>query len=57
MTRRPKKRGPGQPPLGDRARSMVVQLRVTAAEAAAVRRHAAAEGVSVSEYVRRRILG
>lgn len=57
MIRRPRKRGPGHPPLGKLARSVIVQARVTPAEHAAIAAGAKAAGETVSDYCRRRILG
>ncbi len=49
----PKKRGPGRPPLGDKARSRIVALKVSEAELHKLRGQAEGAGVSVSEWVRR----
>ena len=56
MARAPKPRGPGRPSLGADARDVVLRLRVTADEAEAIRGLARADGVSMSELVRRRVL-
>lgn len=53
--KRPRKRGPGRPPLGTDARSVVVPVRITAAQHGAI--EAAIEGTetTVSGWVRDRI--
>jgi hypothetical protein len=49
-------RGPGRPAIGDAARSSTIQIRVTVAEATAIRRLAREAGVSVSDYAREQLI-
>jgi hypothetical protein len=49
-------RGPGRPALGDAARSSMIQIRVTVAEATTIRRLAREAGVSVSDYAREQLI-
>jgi uncharacterized protein (DUF1778 family) len=49
---------PGKPrPDRDSVRTVTVHVRLTEADAATVRRAAAAAGLDVSDYVRARVLG
>jgi len=57
MPRRAGKRGPGRPPLGALARSRYVPIKVTEAEYERIKSAADAAGISVSGYVRRKLLG
>jgi hypothetical protein len=57
VTRRPRKRGPGRPPLGAAARSRYVPIKLTPAEYERVKAGADAEEITVSEYARRKLLG
>ena len=52
MPRAAKKRGPGRPPLGDKARSRIVALKLTEAEYEEWR--AAAGDQPLSEWIRQR---
>ena len=52
MPRAPKKRGPGRPPLGDAARSVIVTIKLTPAEAEQWR--AMAGDHPLSEWIRQR---
>jgi predicted HicB family RNase H-like nuclease len=51
----PKKRI-GRPPATGTTRSVRFELRMTPSEMQAVHTHAASEGVSLAEYVRRRLV-
>jgi hypothetical protein len=54
MTKQPKKRGAGRPPIGDDTATKLVKLRVTAEDRRRWEHQAERAGITLSEWIRRR---